>query len=75
MCGKKQANKIKSWFQTTHNKDIYHWRTHKHKSISSLKQETYKINILPLTWISQQGKTNVARAKKVKYKMKHLDTI
>ena len=69
-----QANKIKSWFQTIHNKDIYQWRTHKHKSISSLKQETNK-NILPLTWITQQGKTNVARAKKVKYKVKHLDTI
>ena len=69
-----QANKIKSWFQTTHNKDIYQWRTHKHRLISSLKQETKKY-ILPLTWISQQGKTNVARAKKVKYKMKHLDTI
>ena len=75
MCGKIQANKIKSWFQTTHNKDIYQWRTHKHKSISSLKQETQKKNILPLTWISQQRKTNVARAKKVKYKEKHLDTI
>ena len=35
-----QVKKIKSWFQTTHNKDIYQWRTHKHKSISSLKQET-----------------------------------
>ena len=69
-----QANKIKSWFQTIHNKDIYQWRTHKHKSISSLKKETNK-NILPLTWITQQGKTNVARAKKVKYKVKHLDTI
>ena len=37
-----QANKIKSWFQTTHNKEIYQWRTHKHKLISSLKQETEK---------------------------------
>ena len=46
-----QANKVKSWFQTTHNKCIYQWRT------------------------SKQGKTNVARAKKVKYKVKHLDTI
>ena len=70
-----QANKIKSRFQTTHNKDIYQRRTYNHKSISSLKQETYKKNILPLSWISQQGKTNVARAKKVKYKVKHLDTI
>ena len=70
-----QVIKIKSWFQTTHNKDIYQWRTHKHKSISSLKQESYKINILPQTWISQQNKTNVVRAKKVKYKVKHLDTI
>ena len=69
MWGKIQANKIKSWFQTTHNKDIYQWRTHKHKSISSLKQETYKTNILPLTWISQQSKTNVVRAKKVEYKV------
>ena len=70
-----QENKIKSWFQTTHNKGIYQWRIHKHKSISILKQKTNKKNILPLTWISQQGKTNVARAKKVKYKVKHLDTI
>ena len=70
-----QANKIKSWFQTTHNKDIYQWRTHKHKSINSLKQETYKINILPLTWIYQQNKINAVRAKNVKYKVKHLDTI
>ena len=59
-----QVNKIKSWFQTTHNKDIYQWRTHKYKSISSLKQETYKTNILPLTWISQQSKMKVARDKK-----------
>ena len=57
-----QANKIKSWFQTTHNKDIYQWRTHNHKSIRSLKQEPQ--NILPLTWITQQSKDNVARAKK-----------
>ena len=35
-----QVKKIKYWFQTTHNKDIYQWRTHKHKSISNLKQET-----------------------------------
>ena len=69
-----QANKIKSWFQTTHNKDIYQWRTHKDTSISSLKEGNIQ-NILPLTWITQQGKTNVARAKKVKYKVKHLDTI
>ena len=74
MCGKNTSKeKIKSWFQTTHNKHIYQWRTHKHKLISSLKQETQ--NILPLTWITQQGKINVARAKKVKYKVKHLDTI
>ena len=69
-----QVNKIKTWFQTTHNKDIYQWKTHKHKSISSLKQETQK-KILPLTWITQQGKNNMARAKKIKYKVKHLDTI
>ena len=68
-----QANKIKTWFQTTHNKDIYQWRTHKHKSMSNLKQEITKYT--PLTWITQQGKTNVARTKKVKYKVKHLDTI
>ena len=61
-----QASKIKSWFQKTHNKNIYQWRTHKYKSISSLKQETYKTNILPLSWISQQHKAKVARAKKVK---------
>ena len=67
-----QVNKIKSWFQTTHNKDIYQWRTHKHKSISSLKQETYKTNILPLSWISQQSKTNVTRAKKVKVQSESL---
>ena len=48
-------------------------KTHNHKSISSLKQETQ--NIFPLTWITQQGKNNVARATKVKYKVKHLDTI
>ena len=70
-----QVKKIKSWFQTTHNKDIYQWRTHKHKSISSLKQETTTKKILPLTWLTQQGKTKVARAKKVKYTVKHLDTI
>ena len=43
-----------------------------------MKQETYKEKkkkILPLTWIAQQNKTNVARAKKVKYNVKHLDTI
>ena len=57
MWKKIQANKIKSWFQTTHNKDIYQWGTHKHRSIK---------NILPLTWISQQGKINVARAIKGK---------
>ena len=57
----------------SHNKDIYQWRTHKHKSIRNLKQETTKYT--PLTWITQQGKTNVARTKKVKYKVKHLDTI
>ena len=73
MWKKIQVKKIKSWFQTTHNKDIYQRRTHKHKSISSLKQETQ--NILPLTWLTQQGKINVPRAKKVKYKVKHLDTI
>ena len=63
-----QVKKIKSWSQTTHNKDIYQRRTHKHKSISSLKQEIKKKKkkILPLTWITQQGKTKVARAKKVK---------
>ena len=72
---KYKHNKIKSWFQTTHNEDIYQWRTHKHKSISILKQETYKTNILPLSWISQQNKANMARTKKVKYKVKHLDTI
>ena len=59
-----QVKKIKIWFQTTHNKDIYQRRTHKHKSISSLKQET-----------SKYTPPNVARAKKVKYKVKHLDTI
>ena len=75
ICEKYKQNKIKSWFQTTHNKDIYQWKTHKHKSISSLKQETYKTNILPLSWISQQNKANMARTKKVKYKVKHLDTI
>ena len=48
-------------------------KTHNHKSISSLKQEIQ--NILPLTRITQQGKNNVARAKKVKYTVKHLDTI
>ena len=70
-----QANKIKSWFQTTHNKDIYQWITHKYKSIKSLKQETYKVpikktppnmNIPSKTW---------QELKKVKYKVKHLDTI
>ena len=72
-----QVNKINSWFQTTHNKYIYQWKTHKYKSISSsnkkhIKQKKY---ILPLTWIAQQNKTNVARVKKVKYNTKHLDTI
>ena len=75
MWKKIQVKKIKSWFQTTHNKDIYQWRTYKHKSISSLKQETTTTKIVPLTWITQQGKTKVARAKKLKYKVKHLDTI
>ena len=57
-----QVKKKKYLFQTTHNKDLYQWRINKHKSISSLNQETQ--NILPLTWITQQDKTNVARAKK-----------
>ena len=70
MYGKYKQNKIKSWFQITYNKDIYQWRTHKHKSISNLKQETYKTNILPLSWISQQNKANVARAKKVNVQSK-----
>ena len=70
-----QVKKIKSWFQTTHNKDIYQWKTHKYKSISSLKQETTTTKILTLTWITHQGKIKVARAKKLKYKVKHLDTI
>ena len=43
MCGKIQVNKLYSWFQTTHNKDIYQWITHKYKSTNSLKQETYKV--------------------------------
>ena len=62
-----KANKINSWFQTTHNKDIYQWRTHKHKSISSwnMKHKKY-IYILPLTWISQQSKAKMAWAKKNK---------
>ena len=72
-----QVNKINSWFQTTHNKDIYQWKTHKYKSISSWNKKhiKQKKNILPLTWIAQQNKKNVARAKKVKYNVKHLDTI
>ena len=35
MCGIIQVNKINSWFQPTHNKDIYQWITHKYKSVSS----------------------------------------
>ena len=42
MCGKIQANKIKSWFQTTHNKDIYQWKAHKYKSISSWNKKHIK---------------------------------
>ena len=59
-----------------HNKDIYQWKTHKHKLINSWNKKHIKQkNILPLTWISQQIKAKVARAKKVKYNVKHLNTI
>ena len=71
-----QVNKLTSWFQTTHNKDIYQWISYKYKSINSLKQEIKKVqtkkntppnmNIPSKTW---------QELKKVKYKVKHLDTI
>ena len=71
-----QVNKLNSWFQTTHNKDIYQCRTHKHKSISSRNKKHIKQNIYsPYHEYPNRTKTNVARAKKVKYKVKHLDTI
>ena len=69
-----QVNKINSWFQTTHNKDIYQWKIHKYKSISSWKQETYKaIKVTPPNM--NIPTKNMARAKKIKYNVKHLDTI
>ena len=71
-----QVNKINSWFQTTHNKDIYQWITHKYKSINSLKQETYKVPTKILTPPNMNiPSKNMVRAKKVKYNVKHLDTI
>ena len=50
--------------------------THKYKSISSLKQETYKVPTKHKTPPNMNIPIkNMARAKNVKYKVKHLDTI
>ena len=69
-----QVNKINSWFQTTHNKDIYQWKTHKYKSISSWKQETYKA--IKVTPPNMNNPTKVwQELKRIKYNVKHLDTI
>ena len=74
MCGKIQVNKINCWFQRTHNKDKYQWKTHKYKSINSWKQETYKvIKVTPPNMKIPTKK--MARVKKIKYKVKHLDSI
>ena len=63
-----QVNKINSWFQTIHNKDIYQWRTHKYKSISSRNKKHIKQKKIYSFYheYPNRTKTNVARAKKSK---------
>ena len=70
-----QVNKITYWFQTTQIK-TYINESHKYKSISSLKQETYKVPTKHKTPPKYEYPIkNMARAKNIKYKVKHLDTI
>ena len=68
------SKEINSWFQTTHNKDIYKWKTHKYKSISSWNKKHIKQKKYTPPNMNSPTKS-MARAKKVKYNVKHLDTI